>query len=88
MSECTMQPKMDFDTEKNHDNYFIKIINNFFCVAHLRQRVKENEERFRNRDVTSHFNLRYMPDLLAFGGRNATGNARFFKLKLAFGKIE
>ena len=50
--------------------------------------MKENEERFRNRDVTSHFNLRYMPDLLAFGGRNATGNARFFKLMLAFGEIE
>ena len=71
-------------TLKKNDNYSIK----FVCAAHLRQRVKENEERFRNRDVTSHFNLRYMPDLLAFGGRNATGNARFFKLKLAFGEIE
>ena len=44
-------------------------------LAHLRQRVKETEERYRNKE--GHFGLRYMPDLLAIGGRSASGRFQF-----------
>jgi len=52
----------------NIQNHTLKSI---ISKCHLRQRVKETEERYRNKE--GHFGLRYMPDLLAIGGRSASG---------------